>query len=165
MKEIKGYVCVASNDKVDVIYGPSRGDRREGWESFVTNNLSTFDTPNEAKIALKELEESWGLSFKEIHISKIGLQIAEVQSELALITYKTGFVVLQINENLSEIKLYGPRVQGKPVAGVLPCAPLTLNGLQPFPELEPAIYAAQELVRQGGNLPTQIAVFLLELTE
>lgn len=162
MKEIEGFVCVARNDKVDVIYGPSKKDRIEPWESFITNNLTVFNNPEKAGMVRKELESLEGFGYRDVPVFKLNLRIAETQSELDLIAQETGFVILQLNEQWGEIKLYGPHVQGKSVAEVLPCSPLELNGLHSFPRLEPAIYAAQELLRQGG-LPTQIAIFSLKV--
>jgi hypothetical protein len=164
MKEIEGHICIANVNSDILLYGPNQGRGSGHWESLITNRLSTFDNVSGAEVALEELKSKEKFGFDTGHISRLSLKIAETREELDYITNEEGYVVLRIDNEWNEIKLYGPRPNVRILPGVLPCVPLNYNGLQPFPNLELAINAAQELTRQSGLL-TQVAAFSIEQVE
>jgi hypothetical protein len=164
MKEIEGHICIANVNSDILLYGPNQGRGSDHWESLITNGLSTFENVLAAEVALEEVKSKEGVESNTGRISRLRLKIAETREELDYITNEEGYVVLRIDNEWNEIKLYGPRTNVRMLPGVLPCVPLNYNGLQPFPNLELAINAAQELTRQSGLL-TRVAAFSIEQVE
>lgn len=159
MKEIEGYVCFAHRGKVRIIYGPDRENDSKHWENISTNNLSTFNSIDEAKVAQNEVVELPHI--QEVILKNLKLTVSDTEKELESLKEEARFILLQYNDEWGEIGLFGKVPEDGPHFGVLPCQLLMYNGFQPFDNFESAKNAHFELSRQGA-LPVKIGVISLK---
>ncbi len=94
MKEIEGLVCVGSDEKVSVLYGKSVHCQKQSFEAFQTNGLTSFDTPEQAQSAAREIASKKGFGFTYVIIGKIKLLLAENPDDVTKLEGEKGYIVL-----------------------------------------------------------------------
>lgn len=165
MRKIQGYVFIPYFDDFAPIFGKKmQTTRSDGdFENFSSNNLSPFDTKEQAISSVKEFLSK--RKCEKADISKLFLEVAESRQEIDLFKKRTNLIVIRDESDFQIRALYGPYVEGKPHVYPLPGALLAFNGYKQFKRtktdlspFEKALYQAKEINRQGQD-PATIAYF------
>lgn len=151
------------DERIAVLYGKSVHIKEQTFEAFNTNDLTPFDTPEQAQAAVREISSKIGFGITDVIIGKIRLLLAENPDDVTKLKGERGYIAL-MKMDYDEWLLIGAFVEGKSLRMSSPGSPLRTNGLTPFLDIDEAIEAAEQAARQSETSAT-IASFEFEEVE
>ncbi|MEK6840935.1 MAG: hypothetical protein AABX79_03200 [Nanoarchaeota archaeon] len=168
MREVKGYVFVASFDFSEQIFG-QKTDVAIGinYQNLRTNGIKPYTKKSEAKKGMHEFINHMG-DVKKARLGKLEMQIAESAKELELFRDKDYLIVIADFDKSQDF--FGEIVEKmRRNMGALPGMRITENGFKPLSfkgrsPYERALYILKEINRQG-QAPATIATFNLKFIQ
>lgn len=158
MRQVEGYVCLAK-ERVPVqqerLFGRNTGGGQQSHESFTTNNLTPFETPQEALIAIRELEgRKQRAGFTRVTAARIQMEVWRPLTPEARTDLTDSLNLVVAAQSLEDPKvhhLFGRLKEGVFSVGHLPGSLLEVNQFSCFPWFGAAEHCAYEIERQGQH--------------
>ncbi|MBI2267888.1 MAG: hypothetical protein HYU80_00365 [Candidatus Blackburnbacteria bacterium] len=153
--EVEGLFCVVQDlsDTLGarrVLFGKDTGFGREGCSVVAMNDITPFDSNEDAVRALQLLKERSNAG--EVELVKIKIKIGLSPSEWASMSREGPYAVVWRREN-NCLTIVGSYVEGRPgTSATIPGADIQDNDLTPIPTFERAMYIREEVGRQGRGV-------------
>jgi hypothetical protein len=167
MKKIKGYVFIAGNDKVEILFGMPSNNVSTHYENFEINGMVPYSKISCAKKAMESLSIP---DLSQKCPAKLYMEIAENEDELYSFRNDKDLIVVMKDESyLDRKKFFGPINLNKKNPGwsSVPGTELSKNGYIPWNHdgdmvsFDRILYQLTEINRQI-QCPATIAKFKLE---
>jgi hypothetical protein len=163
MREVRGYVCIASaplggNRRFELLFGRYAGADGKSYQSLLTSDFLTFRSRREAEKASREiilLERE----FNQAQIAYLNMKIADKEGEAEKYFRKNKSLIVVVALDLG-FKFYGENIGGNLMSTFSGAYDLFLNGFKPFGSYERALDVARDAHRQS-ECPANIASFKL----
>lgn len=158
MRNIKGYICIASHKGLSILFGENIHNHAQPYENLESNNITPFKTRDLAKKGKFTILKVG--NFSSVKISKIEMKIAENLEEwLEFEDQKEGKSLVGIIYLEKGLVIFGPKVNDYGVGPPLG-EQLGSNGFKTFEDFETAEYITKENARKSQSKGT-LAYFRL----
>ncbi len=152
MREIKGYVCIASaplreNRRFEYLYGRNSLAGGRSYGSFLDGGLLTFGSCNEAEKAARDIVLMVP-EFNRAQAAHLQMKIADTEEEAERLFKKSRNLAVMVVMDHSH-KLYGENIGGNLMTTFSGAYDLSLNGFRPFTSYGRAVDVARDARRQS----------------
>lgn len=163
MREIKGYVCIASaplgsNHRWEFPFGKNSGTAGKSYAPFGTNDFLIFASKKEAEKVVEDIV-SMEREFNRAEAVHLQLKIAEKEDEAEKYLKKERSLIVIVAMDHAN-KFYGENIGGNCMTTFSGAYDLFLNGWKPFRSYQRALDVARDAHRQS-ECPAYIAGFKL----
>jgi hypothetical protein len=166
MRKIEGVVCTTKFNRpvnYEPLFGPNTGASDFNHQKFTTNELTPFDSEQNAKIGLEGLRARRDLGFTGSGLAIVRMELTANDNEWEELRGHNNYIVAAgVDGGYS---LLGKRVDRVPGMAYAPVSDLEGNGFQTIPDfdfLTDDSGAISEIRRQGRPYSSQIATFDLK---